>query len=81
VSAALRTVNDILGANSRVLKAPEPVVGVAQLADFSVVISINPWVNVPDYEAAISEINQSVLEAFRGNGFVIPFPQQEVRMV
>jgi len=36
---------------------------------------------VPDYEAAISEINQAVLAAFRAHGIVIPLPQREVRML
>ena len=80
-SAALGMINDILSASSRVLKSPEPVVGVGRLADFSVSISINPWVNVPDYEAAISEINQAILATFREKGIVIPFPQHEVRML
>ena len=79
--AALGMINDILSASSRVLKSPEPVVGVGRLADFSVSISINPWVNVPDYEAAISEINQAILATFREKGIVIPFPQHEVRML
>ena len=81
VSTALRLINDILSASPRVLKSPEPVVGVGRLADFSITININPWVTVPDYEAAISEINQSILAIFREKNIVIPFPQQEVRMV
>ena len=81
ISAALRLVDDILRTNPRVLETPAPVVGIAQLADFSVVVTINPWVSVPDYETVVSEINQAVLASFRENGIVIPFPQQEVRMV
>ena len=55
--------------------------GVARLADSSVSLNINPWVNVPDYEAAISEVNQAVLAAFRDHGIAIPLPQREVRML
>lgn len=81
VGAALVLVNEVLVANPRVLKTPVPVVGVGRLADSSICININPWVNVPDYEAAISEVNQAVLETFRAHGIVIPLPQREVRMV
>ena len=81
VNAALRHVHDILGANPRILQNPAPVVGVARLADFSVSLNINPWVRVPDYEAAASEINQAVLDTFREKGVVIPLPQREVRML
>lgn len=81
VAVALRQVNEVLAANPRVLKTPVPVVGVARLADSSISININPWVNVPDYEATISEVNQAVLTAFGEHGIVIPLPQREVRMV
>ena len=81
VAAALALVNEVLAGNERVLKTPAPVVGVARLTDACVTININPWVNVPDYEAAISEVNQAVLAAFRAHGIAIPLPQREVRML
>ena len=81
IATALALVNEVLAGNERVLKTPAPVVGVARLTDACVSININPWVNVPDYEAAISEINQAVLAAFRAHGIVIPLPQREVRML
>ena len=81
VATALGLVNEVLAGNPRILKTPVPVVGVARLADSSVSLNINPWVNVPDYEAAISEVNQAVLAAFRAHGIVIALPQREVRMV
>lgn len=81
VTSALRMIDEILRANPRVLQSPAPVVGVARLADSSVSIGINPWVSVPDYEAATSEINQAVLETFRSRNIAIPFPQREVRVI
>lgn len=81
VDAALRLIHEVLRGNPRVLQDPAPVVGVWKLDEFSVNIAVNPWVAVPDYEVATSQINQAVLEAFRNNGIAIPFPQREVRMV
>ena len=81
LGATLGTVRDVLQANPRVLKDPAPVVSVARLADSSVRIGINPWVSVPDYGAATSEINRALLEAFRARHIVIPMPQREVRML
>lgn len=81
LNVAFRLIEDILRANVRVLVDPAPIFGVRQLADFSVAISVNPWVNVPDYVAASAEINRAILETFRENGIEIPFPQQEVRML
>lgn len=81
ITAALGLINNILSSNPQVLSTPAPVVGVAQLADSSVSIAISPWVQVPDYETAISAINQAVLESFNKNGIVIPYPQREVRLL
>lgn len=81
MNAALHVIDEVLRANPRVLQDPAPVVGVKQLADFSVNISINPWVAVADYVAAGGELNKAVLEAFRKEQIEIPFPQHEVRML
>ncbi len=81
VTSALSLVEEILRSNPRVLQDPAPIFGVARLAESGVTISVAPWVNVPDYDAATSEINRTILETFRARGIVIPLPQCEVRML
>lgn len=81
VNVALSAIDEILRSNPRVLRDPAPGIWVARLADSSVTISVNPWVNLPDYSAAVSEINKAILETFRTRNVVIPLPQREVRMV
>jgi len=81
VVAAVETIHEILRANSRVLKAPSPVVGVARLRDSCVVLAVAPWVQAADYGPAGAEINQAILETFRARDIVIPAPQREVRVL
>jgi small conductance mechanosensitive channel len=81
LAMAVRVVREVLEKNPRVLKDPAPGVAVGKLADSAVTIGVGPWVNVPDYGPASSEINQALVEAFRAKGIVIPFPQREVRML
>ena len=81
LAVAQERIHSLLRDNPRVLDTPAPVVGVAQLADSSVTLSIAPWVNVPDYEAATSEINQAVLAAFNAEGIQIPYPQRVVQVI
>ena len=81
IKVALALVDEVLRANPRVLKEPAPVIGVARLADSSVILNVNPWVNVPDHDAAVSEINKAILETFRSRNIVMPLPQREVRML
>jgi small conductance mechanosensitive channel len=81
LSAAVGTVREVLQANARVLREPAPVISVSKLADFSVRIAINPWVSVPDYVPATSEVNRAVVEAFRERNIRIALPQREVRLL
>ncbi len=81
MNVALGAIDEVLRANPRVLQDPAPGIAITRLADSSVVISVNPWVNVPDYIAAVGEVNKAILETFRARNVVIPFPQREVRMV
>ena len=78
---ALALVDGILKANPRVLRDPAAVVGINALESSSINISVQPWVNVPDYEAAQLEIYKAVLDVFRQHRIEIPFPQQEVRLL
>ncbi|HJV93352.1 MAG TPA: mechanosensitive ion channel family protein [Azonexus sp.] len=81
VNGALDLIAGILSANPRVLKDPAPIVGVTQLAESSVTIGVCPWVKVPDYDAAISELNKAILETFSTRDIVLAVPQCEVRML
>ena len=81
VNLALSVIEQVLRDNGRVLQDPPPRIGVALLDDSSVNLRVNPWVKVPDYLPAASEINKAILETFRARNIVIPFPQREVRML
>jgi len=81
VNVALSLIEEVLHANPRVLRDPAPVFGIIRLAESSITISVAPWVNVPDYVAAVSEVNKTILETFDARNIVIPLPQCEVRML
>jgi len=81
LAAAQAAIQDVLQGNARILKDPLPVVLVNRLGEGRVAIFVGPWVNVPDYANATSEINQAILEAFRRANIPAPVPQREVRML
>jgi small conductance mechanosensitive channel len=81
LSHALSVIDEVLQRNPRVLKDPAPVIQIAVLSDSSVNIAVRPWTNVIDYVAATGELNRAILENFRGRNIVIPFPQEEVRIL
>ncbi len=81
LNRALSLIRAILGANPRLLRDPEALIQVRSLADSGVVIAVKPWAPVAEFHAATGELNQAILEGFRADGIVIPFPQREVRLL
>jgi small conductance mechanosensitive channel len=81
LDAALAAVREAVVANPRVLKEPEPVIGIALLGDSSVVISAKPWVRVGDFGPAGAEINQALVAALGARGIEIPLPKLDVRLL
>lgn len=80
MEAIFAEIEALLRRHPLVLQEPTPVYGIHQFGDFSVEIGVNPWVHVPDYMAATSDINRLLLETFRGKGIEIPMPQREVHL-
>jgi small conductance mechanosensitive channel len=78
---ALALLREIVCSNPRVLKSPEPVVGISTLSDSSINIAIRPWTSVADSGVAGAEIYQSIITLFRQQNIEIPFPQREVRLI
>jgi small conductance mechanosensitive channel len=81
LSHALAVIDEVMQRNTRLLKDPAPVIQVAMLADSSINIAVKPWTSVTDYVAVTGEVNRAIVESFRGRNIVIPFPQQEVRIL
>jgi small conductance mechanosensitive channel len=81
LNKALSTVNEVLQNNSRVKKDLPPVIAVSVLADSSINIAVKPWTSVEDFVTASGEINKALVEAFRTNNIMIPFPQREIRII
>lgn len=62
----------IAHADERVLKDPEPFVGVAELAGSSVNIKFRVWVNSGDYESLFFDFNEAIKNELDAAGITIP---------
>jgi small conductance mechanosensitive channel len=69
---ALALANEVLQADTRILKEPPPVIGVGSLNSMAVSIAVKPWVNVPDYAPTKSELSKAIVKAYRSKRIVIP---------
>ena len=78
IDKAIRIIRETIAADPRLLKDPEPLVAVAELADSSVNLYARPWVGRADFFAAKLDLIKTVKERFDAEGITIPFPQRDV---
>lgn len=81
VTEVLALVREILAQNPSVLTDPAPLVGISELSDSAITISIKPWTSIVNFTRVQGELNQAIVERFRSAHIEIPFPQQEVRLL
>ena len=80
IAKAEKILEEILENHESVLKDPEAVVKVHELADSSVNFVVRPWVETDNYWDVHWDITRAVKERFDAEGVSIPFPQRDVHM-
>ena len=80
IAKAQKILEDILANNESILKDPEPVVKVHELADSSVNFVVRPWVKTENYWDVYWDVTRAVKERFDAEGVSIPFPQRDVHL-
>ncbi|QPG06272.1 mechanosensitive ion channel [Salinimonas marina] len=77
---AKRILEEMVHADERVLKDPEPLVAVSELGDNSVNFIVRPWVNSSDNFALRLDFTEKVKLRFDEEGISIPYPQMDVHL-
>ena len=80
VDKAFELLKELVAADERILKDPEPFYAVSGLADSSVNLVMRVWVNAPDFWGVHFRMNELVYKRFPGAGLSIPFPQRDVHV-
>jgi small conductance mechanosensitive channel len=80
VRKARRIMQEVLENDERILKEPEPVVAMGELADSSVNFYVQPWVKTEDYGDVKASVTENIKLAFDENGISIPYPQMDVHL-
>lgn len=75
---AKEVIEQVLSADSRVLKEPPVTVAVYELADSSVNFVVRPWVNTANYWDAYFDLTTKIKLALDENGVSIPYPQRDI---
>ncbi len=66
--------------DDRILKTPEPFIGLGALADSSVNITMRVWSKTEDYWAIFFKMNERIYKEFGNEGINFPFPQMDVHI-
>lgn len=80
IDKAQSVLEEIVNGHELVLKEPEPVVKLHELADSSVNFVCRPWVKPDDYWDVYWDITRAVKRRFDAEGVSIPFPQRDVHI-
>jgi small conductance mechanosensitive channel len=80
VDKAAKVLKELMNADERILKDPEPFVAVKELGDSSVDFTVRAWVNAADFWGVFFSMNERVYKTFDKEGLTIPFPQRDVHI-
>ncbi|MBN1794799.1 MAG: mechanosensitive ion channel [Candidatus Omnitrophica bacterium] len=80
IRKAKEALEKVVGADSRVLKEPAPVIAVSELGESSVNLVCRPWVKPTDYWGVYFDTLEKGKIALEAAGITIPFPQRDVHM-
>ncbi len=80
IDKAEQILRELIAADTRILKEPEPFIAISELADSSVNFTVRVWVKTTDYWAVYFDMNKKVYLRFTQEGINIPYPQMDVHL-
>ncbi len=80
IDLAKRVLGEILAADTRVLKEPEPTIAVSELGDSSVDLVVRPWVQREDYGPTRCDLIEQIKLRCDKERISIPYPQRDVHL-
>jgi len=80
LKSAKNTLQEIIDADTRILKDPASFIGVGELGDSSVNFTVRVWVKASDYWGVHFDTNEKVKLTFDEKGISMPYPQIDVHL-
>lgn len=80
IDTAKAALKDLQSNEERILKDPEPFVGVSAMSDSSIDFTVRSWVKVADYWPVFFSMNEAIKKRLEAEGLTIPFPQRDVHL-
>lgn len=80
IDKAKNIIKTLIDTEPMILKDPEPIIVVGELADNSVNIFARPWVKTPDLFTVRFKLIESIKKKFDEERITIPYPQRDVHL-
>jgi len=80
LNRAEQIIREVVEAHELVLKDPEPMIKMNELAESSVNIVCRPWSKTTDYFTVLCDVLRRVKARFDAEGISIPFPQRDINI-
>ncbi len=77
---AKNVIMDLINADEKILKDPAPFIGLVNLGDSSVDLTVRVWCEGANYWDVFFNMNEKVYKTFTEKGINIPFPQMDVHV-
>jgi small conductance mechanosensitive channel len=81
IDAAMAEIHQLLAADARVLKDPEPIVWTHGLGESSVDLLVRAWTLTADFWTVQTDLLGAIKKRFDDKGISIPLPQRELKVV
>ncbi|MBL4801689.1 MAG: mechanosensitive ion channel [Emcibacter sp.] len=81
IDDAITEIGNVIDADNRALKTPEPSLFVGELADSSVNIVVRVWTDSGNYWPLKASLTKNIKHKFDEKGISFPYPQQDVHLI
>lgn len=81
IDAAMAEIHQLLAADARVLKDPEPIVWTKGLGESSIDLLVRAWTLTADFWTVQTDLLGAIKKRFDDKGISIPLPQRELKVV
>jgi small conductance mechanosensitive channel len=80
IDKAKAILQSIIEKNELILEDPAPFIGLIEMADSSVNLTVRVWAEAANYWSIFYNMNETVFKEFNKQGINIPFPQMDVHL-
>ena len=80
IARAKEILRSVCGANPKIFKEPEPLIGVADHGDSALILDLKAWCKTDDYWDVKYFLEENVKLAFDEAGIEIPYPQMDIHL-